>query len=115
MIQLSLPMMVLPPPWSVPRFIVQYSRMTLWSPISSMELLSLLNFLSWGSSPMEQNWNIPLDLPILVGPLITTCEPIQVSSPIVTSCPITEYGPIETFSPIRASRSEERRGGKEGR
>jgi len=55
MIQLLLPMMVLPPPSTVPRLKVHSSRMVLSSPmISSVSCPAY--FLSCGSSPMEANW-----------------------------------------------------------
>ena len=61
---------------TVPRLMVQYSRITLRSPISR-RVGSPAYFLSCGASPIEANWKILLSAPIVVWPLITTCGPIQ--------------------------------------
>ena len=93
--RLSSPIRVTPWPPAVPRLIVQNSRNTLRSPISS-RVGSPLYFLSCGSSPIEANWNTLHSRPIVVGPLITTCGPTQLPAPMTTSGPITVNGPTST-------------------
>ena len=85
----------------MPRFTVTDSRNTLRSPISS-RVGSPLYFLSCGASPSEANWNILLSAPMRVGPLITTCGPIQVPAPMTTPGPMTLNGPICTSAAISA-------------
>src|SRR6187402_274260 len=95
--RLSLPIVVTPPPFTVPRFIVVNSRNTFRSPISS-RVGSPLYLRSCGASPMDANWKILLSSPMVVGPLMTACGPIQVPLPICTPSSMTVYGPTVTPS-----------------
>ena len=71
--RLSLPMRVTPLSLVVPRFIVQFSRNTFRSPISS-RVGSPLYFLSCGASPIEANWKIGCPRRCVVGPWITRAD-----------------------------------------
>src|SRR5512146_2208361 len=95
MIQLSDPMRVTPPPCTVPRLIVQDSRIVLPSPITS-SVSSPPYFLSCGMPPIEQNGKNRLLLPIVVRPSMTTWGPMDVPGPTLTFGPITLYGPTAT-------------------
>ena len=97
MIQLSLPITVLPPPWVVPRLIVHSSLIMLFSPMTS-SVSAPSYFLSCGSSPIELNWNIRVFLPSVVRPVRMTCGPIRQPGPIVTSGPTMLNAPTSTSS-----------------
>src|SRR5258706_9280564 len=95
MIQLSSPMRVTPTSCTVPRLMVQNSRMVLRSPISS-RVGSSRYFLSCGAPPIELKELMWLSRPIRVTPSITTCEPTLVPGPISTSGPTRQKAPIST-------------------
>ena len=84
-----MPTLVCPPPPFVPGLIVTYSLILLLSPISNF-VCSPLNFKSCGSLPIEANGYILLFLPIIVLPVILTCDCTTVPFPISTFGPITE-------------------------
>ena len=72
------------------------SLIVLLSPISR-KVFSSLYFLSCGSPPILEKEKNLLFFPIVVGPSITTWEPMDVPDSISTSGPIIEKGPTFTF------------------
>src|SRR5271169_368260 len=104
MMSVWLPTRVRPPPPGVPRLMVTYSRITLWSPISS-RVGSPLYFRSCGSIPIAAKGKIRLWSPMRVGPPITTCETSSQSSPISTPAPTVQYGPMRQDAGILAAGS----------
>src|SRR5579862_5684620 len=102
MISRWLPTRVRLPPLTVPRLMVTYSRISLWSPISS-RVGSPWYVTSCGAMPIAQKGKNELSDPILVGPSIATCDNRRQFSPNSTSAPITQYGPTVhedgTFAP----------------
>src|SRR3989338_3626762 len=97
----SEPMMVLPPPPSVPGLIVTYSRIRFRSPMRRI-VSSPRYFKSCGLLPMTAPVKIRQTSPIVVWPSMTQCGPSCVRAPIVTCSPTTAYGPTATPSPSRA-------------
>ena len=81
-------MAVTPSSWTVPRFSVTHSRITLRSPISR-RVGSPWYFLSCGAEPTDANWKMRLSAPIRVEPCTTACGPTIVPAPITTPAPIT--------------------------
>src|SRR5690242_8850059 len=86
------PMRVTPPPPTVPRLMVTYSRNVFLSPISRV-VGSPRYLRSCGTPPMDENGKKRLPLPIVVCPEITACEWTWLPGPIRTCAPITAYGP----------------------
>ena len=82
-------MKVLPPPPTVPGFIVTYSLIVLSSPIIKF-VSSLLYFKSCGWLPIDENGYIVFPFPIIVLPEIFTWEWIIVLLLISTLGPITQ-------------------------
>ena len=79
-------------PSGLPRWIVQYSRMTLSFPISTFVFRSGENETSCGGTPMIAPCPMKFPRPIATSPSITTCDCTIVCSPIVTCGPMIENG-----------------------
>src|SRR5512145_2628291 len=88
---------VTPPPCTVARLTVTYSRKTLSSPTTTF-VGSPLYPRCCGGPPMETNgWNSHRS-PISVHPSTVTCDNSRVPLPSVTCSPTTQNGPTTTSS-----------------
>src|ERR1700728_472913 len=91
------PTRVTPPPFTVPREMVTYSRMELLSP-TSIPVGSPAYFKSCGGIPRHANESILLPHPNLLWPSSTTWLTSSQSSPSATFGPIVQYGPTRQLA-----------------
>ncbi len=92
------PTRVTPPPATVPRFTVTYSRMVHPSPIST-RVSSPRYFTSCGGAPIDAKEYTRVPFPIRAWHSMTACAPILHPSPSVTWGPTTAYAPTSTPFP----------------
>src|ERR1035441_10972517 len=95
--RLSSPMIVVPCPVIVPRWIVQNSRKVLRLPIVRV-VGSPLYLRSWGGPPSAAWGGTRLSSPSVVGPSITAWAPPVVWGPLVTRAPTIGLWPISAVS-----------------
>src|SRR6185436_7604564 len=91
------PIDVSPPPWTVARLTVTYSRNTLSSPTTTF-VGSPLYPRCCGGPPTETNGCSSHRSPISVHPSTVTCDSSLVPLPIAACSPTTQNGPTNTSS-----------------